>query len=168
MRDRLKAALTFGDRARDVMNTVAIMGKQAWLADCKASMFSAALCIGRITPIHLPTVLRDHIIHEMLLGAIGEALIDDGESWHMQRYRSKVIVESRAKARGKNLEGDAFDQFVADEVDGIMNLVQFSTDIRKLAAGATLQLSCTQQIQVDRFVSLYLTCNALQYSSAVV
>ena len=84
-RDRLKAALMPRDTARDVIDTLAIMGDQAWLADCKESMFSAALCIGRITPMHLPAVLRDRIIHEMLLGAIGEALIDDGESSYMQR-----------------------------------------------------------------------------------
>ena len=109
-RDRLKATLMSNDRARDVMNTLAIMGEHAWLADCKASMFSAALCIGRITPIHLPAVLRDRIIHEMLLGAIGEALswhmrrlIDDGdESWHMRRYRSKFFDESYAIWRGMN------------------------------------------------------------------
>ena len=120
-RDRLKVALMFEDKARDVMNTLAIIGEQAWLADCKASMFSAALCIGRITPIHLPTVLRDRIIHEMLLGAIREALIDDGESWHMRLYRFKVIAESRAIARGKNLEGDAFDKFVAEEVGAVFD-----------------------------------------------
>ena len=73
-RDLLKVALMDPEtaRARDVMGTLAIMGEHEWLADCKSSMFSAALCIGRITPYHLPTVLRDRIICEMLLGAIGD------------------------------------------------------------------------------------------------
>ena len=61
----------------DVLGTLAVLGDQPeWLRDCKASMRAAVLCIGRVSPIHLPRVLRDHIICEVLLAAVGEALID--------------------------------------------------------------------------------------------
>ena len=64
-------------RDTDIVSTLAILGDQPeWLSDCKASMQAAVLCIGRVSPIHLPRVLRDRIICEVLLEAVGEALID--------------------------------------------------------------------------------------------
>ena len=59
------------------MNVLTVLGEQDWLADCKATMRTALLCVGRAGPtgaLKLPQVLMGHILCEVLLVTVWEKL----------------------------------------------------------------------------------------------